>query len=112
MQPAIFHVKFTSSLRDFGEGLAIFKDGKINGGDHGYLYIGSYEMTDAGVSGRINVKRWNPSVTSVFGNLAEFELNLNGSLAADGSTFSASGTISQMPQMSISINGRKLADAA
>jgi len=112
MKPAIYHVKFTSSLPDSGEGLAVFKDGKINGGDPSYLYLGSYDVSGSGVTAKMKVKRWKPGATSVFGNLPEFELDLKGSVAADGSTFKVTGAIPQMPQTSITINGRKLSDAA
>lgn len=42
MIDGIYHVRFSSSIdgRNFGEGLATFKDGSVNGGDHGYLYLG------------------------------------------------------------------------
>lgn len=111
MKPAIYHVKFTSSLRDFGDGLAVFKDGSINGGDHGYLYLGTYEVDGSTVTAKLKVKRWNSSVTSVFGNIDEFALELKGSVTGDGDSFSAQGAIPQMQQMTITIDGRKLADA-
>ena len=112
MKPGIYNVKFTSSLRDFGEGLAVLKDGKINGGDQGYLYLGAYDVSGSGILAKIKVQKWNPGATSVFGNSSEFELDLKGSIAADASTFSVIGAASQMPQMKIAINGRRLADVA
>lgn len=111
VEPGIYHVKFTASSRDFGEGLAVFKDGKINGGDPGYLYLGAYEMTGLQIAAKIKVKRWNPAVTSVFGNLAEFDLDLSGTITADDAKFAVTGFVVQNRQQKISIDGRRLADA-
>ena len=44
----------------FGEGLAIFREGTVNGGDPGYLYQGSYEVTGDKITAKLHVKRWGP----------------------------------------------------
>lgn len=111
MKSGIYHVKFTSSQNIYGEGLAVFRDGTINGGDAGFLYLGSYQEVPAGVMAKLKIKNWNPSIRSTFGNLSEFELDLRGTFAADLSTFTVTGGTPQRPGASISITGRRLADA-
>lgn len=110
MQDGIYHVCFTSSSRDAGEGLAVIKQGSVNGGDLGYLYVGHLTDESGTVSGRITVKRWNPGHVSVFGPIEKFDLQLRGSLGAGG-TFTVAGTSSELPNQSISIAGKFLAPA-
>ena len=40
MENGIYHVRFASSIDGAGEGLAVVKDGAVNGGDAGYLCLG------------------------------------------------------------------------
>jgi hypothetical protein len=110
MKQGIYHVKFSSSLGAMGEGLAVFKDGKVNGGDQGYLYIGSYAVNGSNVTAQLKIKRWNPAWVSIIGNINEFNLALTGSFSND--TFSVKGTSPAIPQAQIEINGRHLADPA
>jgi hypothetical protein len=112
MKPGIYHVKFAAvSSHNVGEGLAVFGDGKVNGGDPGYIYQGSYELVESKVKAKLHVKRWNPSFVSIFGNFAEFDLAFEGQMPADWSLFYAEGTVVQYPQLRITVNGRRLADA-
>jgi hypothetical protein len=111
MIDGIYHVRFSSSTQDFGEGLATIKDGSVNGGDNGYLYQGRVSSAASGISGKLLVKRWNPSVTSVFGNMQQFELDLSGSQSADR-TFQVSGNVAGQSNLKINIAGRFLAELA
>jgi hypothetical protein len=113
MKPGIYYVTFSSaSTQNAGEGIAVFKDNKVNGGDIGYFYRGSYSIKDSIITARLQIHRWNPVVTSVFGSYAEFELEVTGSVTADSELFSADGTMTQQPQLNIMIKGRRLGDAA
>ena len=113
MKPGIYHVKFSAAASsNFGEGLAVFKDGKVNGGDMGYLYRGSYEISDSKVIAKLKVKRWNPAVTSIFGSFPEFDLDLTGHMPPDASLFYAEGPVVQNPKLRMTVNGRRLDDAA
>jgi len=40
----IYSVEFQSNLGAFGLGIAVFDNGKINGGDLSHLYKGSYSL--------------------------------------------------------------------
>jgi hypothetical protein len=113
MKPGIYYVTFSNpSIQNVGEGLAVFKDSKVNGGDIGYFYRGSYSIKDSTITARLQIRRWNPVVTSVFGSYPEFELEVKGSMTADSELFSAEGTMTEQPQLTITIKGRRLGDAA
>jgi hypothetical protein len=113
MKPGIYYVSFSAAAsHKFGEGLAVFKDNKVNGGDIGYLYRGSYSIEDSRITATLHIQRWNPVVTSVFGSYPEFELELKGTVTPDWGSFSADGTITKEPQLRIAIKGRRLGDAA
>ena len=112
MKLGIYHVKFTSAQQSYGEGLAVFKDTSINGGDTGYVYLGSFSIDATNVSAKIKVKRWNHGAVSIFGPLQDFDLDLKGTVAPDAASFSVTGSVVQMPGMKITINGRRVSDAA
>jgi hypothetical protein len=112
MNSGIFHVTFSSPLtRVSGEGLAVIKDGTINGGDLAYLYSGTFILAASSISSSLRVKQWNARATSVFGPLKEFSLTLTGTASPDGNSFAVSGSMVENPQSTISIDGRRLADA-
>ena len=110
MQNGIFHVRFTSSLGGFGEGLLVLKQGSVNGGDSGYLYTGYFSVDGDNVAGRLNIRRWKYGHVSVFGPLEDFNLQLTGK--ANNNEFNLSGGIAGQAVPTISIEGRFLVPAA
>lgn len=111
MTSGIYHVTFSGSpSHNSGEGLAVIKDGKVNGGDLGYLYRGSFRETGSSVSARLNISQWKPGYTSVFGNFTNFDLELEGSMADGGSSFSVQGRVVQHQSFQITIRGRRIGD--
>lgn len=112
MPNGIYHVRFSSSVGGSGEGLVVIKQGSVNGGDVACLYVGQIVMNGEVLSGRLNVKRWNPDQVSVFGPLDDFELQLSGKTTAAGNSFTASGSITSQPGLTIAIAGRFLSAAA
>lgn len=111
MQDGIYHVTFSSSLGAAGEGLAVVKNGTVNGGDAGYLYQGGLSQNGEQVSGTLQISRWNRNMVSVFGPLDRFALQLSGAAAANDS-FTVTGGIPNQPGLAITIRGRRLAEAA
>lgn len=112
MENGIYHVRFSSSIGGAGEGLAVVKDGAVNGGDAGYLYLGQLTAAGPALSGQLQVQRWNPSTVSVFGPLGNFALDLAGHASAANDSFTVSGGIAGQPNLKITITGRRLAAAA
>jgi hypothetical protein len=93
-----------------GGGLIVVNQNTINGGDFGYLYRGSYATLGDKLSSTIKVTHYNPSATSIFGPLKEFDLTLSGQ--AVGDTFTFNGSIAHNPSMQIKIAGKRIADLA
>ena len=112
MENGIYHVRFSSSIWGAGEGLAVVKDGAVNGGDAGYLYLGQLTAAGQALSGQLQVQRWNPSTVSVFGPLGNFALDLAGEASAANDSFTVTGGITGQPSLKITITGRRLAAAA
>ena len=83
----------------------------MNGGDPGYIYRGSYQLSGSHISATLRVTRWNPAIPSIFGSFPEFELTLTGHMPPDWSLFYAEGKVTQNPRLAITINGRRLGDA-
>ncbi|HCI2771375.1 TPA: hypothetical protein NOT66_004460 [Pseudomonas aeruginosa] len=111
MIDGIYQVNFSSSSNDFGSGIAVFKGGSVNGGDHGYLYTGTKTGDGNQFTSAMTIKQWNSSVQSVFGPIKEYVLELTGSSSADNS-FIAHGHIAGQPQAKITIRGKYLSAAA
>lgn len=112
MLNGIYHVTFSSPAAHGREqGLAVFKNGTVNGGDTGYLYRGNFEIDGSKIKAFIKVTRWNERARSLFGNIQEYSLVLTGSIVPGGDSFNASGTVDERPQLTIEISGRKLSNA-
>lgn len=113
MFSGIYHVHFRGgSSQNFGEGIAVFNDGKINGGDVGYVYRGSYQTTEKRIAAAINIKRWKPSVPNPLVNIPEYDLVVEAPSPDDWNNFSVSATAAQMPQITVLITCRRLAEVA
>ncbi|MEY2482403.1 MAG: hypothetical protein QOK24_931 [Verrucomicrobiota bacterium] len=112
IRPGIYVVKFSAPSGNFGEGLAVIGDGAINGGDPGYIYRGHYQVSELRISASLKVTRWNPNVQSVFGTLPNFDLSLVGQIGAGGASITLEGTVPQLPNQRLRIDGRRLAETA
>ena len=104
----LYFVEFQANTQDFGQGLAVIDNGRINGGDHAYLYQGRIDAYGSDVKAVIEVKHYRGQPASVFGPLNSFTLNLAGKNS--GSTFEVSGGIANMPGTKITIRGKKVAE--
>jgi hypothetical protein len=111
MQDGIYHVRFSGSTHISGEGLVVIKQGTVNGGDPGYLYVGSMVANGDSLTCQLHVCRWNKATASVFGPLDKFDLQLSGK-ATPAQAFTVTGSMQGNPAMTITIAGRYLAPAA
>jgi hypothetical protein len=112
IRPGLYAVKFSAPSGNFGEGLVVIGDGAINGGDPGYIYRGHYEVSELRISATLKVTRWNPNVQSVFGTLPNFDLSLVGQIGSGGTSIALEGTIPQLPNQRLKVDGRWIADTA
>lgn len=110
MNEGIYHVRFSAGAQQFGEGLAVVKGGKVNGGDPGYVYTGDIAINGGAASATLHIAQWNAAVKSVFGPMQAFDLVLTGT--AGVSDFTVTGHVVGQPQRQIRIHGRFVAAAA
>jgi T3SS negative regulator,GrlR len=112
MNDGIYYVRFSAGhdRGQIGEGLAVIKSGKVNGGDPGYVYTGTIIQSGVTVTSQLHIKNWAPTGRSVFGPLTAFDLTLAGSVTADG--FTVSGSITGQPGQRIQITGKFISAAA
>jgi hypothetical protein len=110
MLPGIYSVQFQSSLGAFGLGIAVFDNGKINGGDLSYLYKGTYNIDEKAIKAEVFVSQYRDIQESVFGPLNNFTLNLTGDASDD--RFNATGSITGQPQLNITVTGMRVSEIA
>jgi len=113
MNSGIYHVTFAAPLQpDQTDGLVVIKGETINGGDIGYIYRGSFKISGTKIAATLNIKRWNQYAVSIFGNIATFDLEIEGQASPDLSSLSGQGFVVQNPQMRLTFNARRIDDAA
>lgn len=108
MISGIYFVEFRANNNDTGQGLVVIDNGKINGGDHSYLYRGRLDIYGEELKAAISVSHYRGELDSVMGALKNYTLNLSGKLIGDN--FDVSGGIPNIPNVSIRILGKKVSD--
>ena len=84
--PGFYTVQFASNeyINDSekqGNGFILLSpDGKIQGGDGGYDYHGNYRLKNDQIHADINIRRRDPNAQSIYGNVEQFDLTLEGVL--------------------------------
>jgi hypothetical protein len=77
----LWTVEFGSSTGIFGGGVAVFRDGKIWGGDATYYYIGEYSLSGNTLSATLRISPFIEGAESVFKTVGkDLTLDLVGSL--------------------------------
>ncbi len=108
----IYHVRFASPS-GHGEGIIVFQNGSINGGDAGYVFLGKVKISRGQVSGKILARRWNPDyISAVVGPVESLTLKLGGYYQEGATSFDITGTVQEHPPLSVRILGRFLSDLA
>ena len=108
MIAGIYVVTFASGNATFGEGIAVVKDGFVNGGDATYFYSGTFIDYGDDVKASVEVKHYRGPLNNVLGPLKQFVLSLTGKRSGDN--FEVAGRIENMPGPTIKIIGTKIAD--
>lgn len=79
MEDGIYYAHFyTDDGSASGDGIVVFRDHLLNGGDHGYTYKGRFIRNEDGADLVATIERWNPEVESVFGDLQNYEIKFSG----------------------------------
>ena len=108
MHSGIYYVIFTSYTGIFGDGLAVFDNGNIHGGDNRYLYRGHYTVEGNSLTAKIQVSHYRGKLESLFGPLNKYELTLSGNAREE--RFEMSGHVCGWSERQITIKGQKQAD--
>ena len=82
-------VQFTG-VQGFGGGAVTLVNGKVFGGDSGFVYSGTFTDQGGNLNAKIHVRRSFPGAQSVMG-LDKFDLELAGKL--QGNAISATGSV-------------------
>jgi hypothetical protein len=103
MLSGLWTVEFGSSSGSFGGGVAVFRQGKILGGDGGYFYLGSYEVHDMSFTATLTVQPFAERTESVFGTTGKMlTLKLVGTLKDDAHAI-AQGYLTDMPETRLGV---------
>jgi hypothetical protein len=108
MNNGLWTVEFISTIKRYGRGVIIINDERLLGGDDGYYYSGTCNVTAGKIEATINVIKYDQNSISVFGNMDHFELKIKGEI--DEYKFKAIGTIVNNPQAVINVVGTKRED--
>ncbi|MBD9675510.1 hypothetical protein IB274_02305 [Pseudomonas sp. PDM18] len=109
MSQGIFHVQFRSSIGDHGDGLVVITDGHVNGGDAHFLYQGIIPAATGEVSARLTVSKWRGGNTSVV-KIDNYALDVKGHVDYENGTLNLNGTVVGHSNLTIGIEGRKVAN--
>jgi hypothetical protein len=60
-----------------GAGVAVFVNGRILGGDGGYIYLGNYVVRDNMLTAKLRISNHLPGVRNVLGHQGDVDLELN-----------------------------------
>lgn len=107
MFDGLWVIEFKTSI-SFGGGVLVFNGSKVMGGDFGYYYFGEIDTTE-GMTGEINVIRFNQNAISVFGDIGSFTLLIK-SGEINETSFKANAIIKGADHLSIEIIGEKKVD--
>ncbi|WP_019961292.1 GrlR family regulatory protein [Woodsholea maritima] len=91
MDNGLYIADFKTPL-DQSSGVIMIQDGKVYGGDSGMYYFGSVEDNGKKIIAQITVKQHNPVSQSVFGDIEEFDLTLEGKSGSDPVIFNGRAT--------------------
>jgi T3SS negative regulator,GrlR len=93
----LWTVEFGSSTGMFGGGVAVFRDGKIVGGDGTYYYLGEFNLRGNAFDAKLRISPFIPGAKSVFGTVGqELTLELVGTMVGPGQA-TAQGHPTGMP---------------
>lgn len=110
MASGIFSVDFRASTGDYGSGLLVVKEGKVNGGDPHYLYQGLVPEESGPFESDFTVTKWRDGNTNVTG-VDNYTLLAKGRIDYEAGTVELRGAVSGAPQLTIELKGRKIREA-
>ena len=101
MIEALYGIKFVSNTNDGGYGVVVLETGRILGGDSSFVFVGNYEVKNNIVYADVKCTNDRKLLQSIFGDIDEFNLHLEGSPAHD--EFILQGYMIENPSMKIDV---------
>ncbi len=101
MLEAMYGIEFESNLNIAGYGVVILETGRILGGDSSFAYVGNYEVKNENIHVTVKCTNDRESLQSIFGDIKEFNLVLDGKPEHDG--FVLQGHMVEKPEMQIAL---------
>lgn len=101
MIEALYGVEFVSNMNDGGYGVVVLETGRVLGGDSSFVFIGDYEVKDGIVYAKVKCTNDRNMLQSIFGDIKEFNLNLEGKHAHN--EFILQGHMIENPAMKIGV---------
>lgn len=101
MLDALYGIEFVSNKLESGYGVVIVEKGRILGGGSSFVYIGSYTESNGVVVAKVHCKNDRRILGSVFGEVYEFNLVLEGVSAP--SEFVIQGYMVENPAMRVGV---------
>lgn len=101
MIEALYGIEFASNVNDGGYGVVVLETGRILGGDSSFVLVGSYEVRNGVVSADVKCTNDRKLLRSIFGDLDEFNLHLEGTPEYDG--FILQGHMIENPSMRLEV---------
>jgi len=98
---AMYGVEFISSMNVGGYGVLILETGRVLGGDSSFTFIGDYEIENHVLKANVKCNNDREILTSVFGDIKEFTLKLEGTVAEK--EFVLSGYVIEEPSKTINV---------
>jgi hypothetical protein len=95
-------------LQGNGGGAAVFVNGKVLGGDTGYIYEGTYAVENNSVIAHVHVSNFLPDVPNVLGVVGDFDLQIQAPIT--GRVIQGTMALVGRPGMSIAVRLTKKAD--
>ena len=103
----LWTVEFGSSTGLFGGGVAVFRDGKILGGDGSYFYVGQFNLRGREFEATLTTSPFIEGAQSVFKTTGQnLTLELSGSLIDEGHAI-AQGQPRGMPSLKFGVKPTK-----
>jgi hypothetical protein len=109
MLEALYGVEFGSNLNIGGYGVVVLETERVLGGDSSFVFVGSYKVNNHVVTAKVKCTNDRKSLTSVFGDIDEFNLHLEGTPTSHDQ-FILQGHMIENPSMKIEVKFTRRAE--
>ncbi len=87
--------------RGYGGGVVVLANGKVYGGDSGFIWTGSYSEKAGVLTANAKVKHFDTAIPSVMGIAGDFDLVIEGTLK--GEVIAGTASLARMPGARMSV---------